>query len=114
MYVELQKEVQAFYPRAPDTAVSKSLKKISVKSSPNILTEVTDFPRKFLIAAFYTLSDLRRSIQLFELYLFEFFLAGPDSFTKSTSTLGNGKDCRTRLHRVGILSKCETRLSLSK
>jgi hypothetical protein len=45
MYVELQKEVQAFYPRAPDMAVSKSLKKLAIKSSPDILTEVADFPR---------------------------------------------------------------------
>ena len=40
MYVELQKEIQAFYPRAPDLAVSKCLKRISIKSSPDILTEV--------------------------------------------------------------------------
>jgi hypothetical protein len=41
MYVELQKEVQAFYTRAPDLAVSKCLKRISIKSSPDILTEVS-------------------------------------------------------------------------
>ncbi|CAB4000632.1 integrator complex subunit 5-like [Paramuricea clavata] len=40
MFVELQKEVQAFYTRAPDLAVSKCLKRISIKSSPDILTEV--------------------------------------------------------------------------
>ena len=40
MYIELQKEIQAFYPRVPDLAVSKCLKKISIKSSPDILTEV--------------------------------------------------------------------------
>ena len=41
LYVELQKEIHAFYPKVPDLAVAKCLKRISIKSSPDILTEVS-------------------------------------------------------------------------
>ena len=49
MYVELQKEIHAFYPKAPDLAVAKCLKRISIKSSPDILTEVGWFLCEFVV-----------------------------------------------------------------
>ncbi|XP_028407768.1 integrator complex subunit 5-like [Dendronephthya gigantea] len=57
LYVELQKEVQAFYPRAPDLAVSKCLKRISIKSSPNILTEV-----QTILENFYQLMKMEKIV----------------------------------------------------
>ena len=88
MYVQIQKEIQAFYPRAPDLAVSKCLKRISIKSSPDILNEVSWNVEGIVIGKYYL--------------SLSFFLSGSNSFGKSTSTYGNGESCWTRLCRVCV------------